>query len=81
MATIYSRGSRWYLNWFEGGVQRRQSLGKITRDDALKFAKGKEFELATGRRVFTASAVFEEHLDRYLAWHHVQFPHSHFRVK
>jgi len=81
MATVYARGDRWYLNWSEGGRQRRKSLGKITADDAEKFRKGKDFELATGRPVFLASALFEDHLKRYLDWHAVQFPDSHFRVK
>lgn len=81
MATVYSRGQCWYLNWSEGGRQRRKSLGKITADDAEKFRKGKDFELATGRPVFLASALFEDHLKRYLDWHAVQFPDSHFRVK
>lgn len=81
MATVYARGDRWYLNWSEHGRQRRKSLGKITADDAEKFCKGKEFELATGRKVFHASALFEDHLERYLAWHAVQYRDSHFRVK
>jgi integrase len=81
MATVYARGGRWYLNWSEHGRQYRKSLGKITRDDAEKFCKGKEFELATGRPVFLASALFEDHLQRYLDWHAVQYRDSHFRVR
>lgn len=80
MATVYARGDRWYLNWSEGR-QFRRSLGKITADDAEKFRKGKDFELATGRKVFLASALFDDHLKRYLTWHASQFPDSHFRVK
>lgn len=81
MATVYSRGDRWYLNWSEHGKQWRKSLGRITADDAEKFRKGKEFELATGRKVFFASALFEDHLERYLTWHAIQYRDSHFRVK
>lgn len=80
MATIYPRGERWYLNWSQGGVQKRASLGRITQADAEIRRKEKELELATGRRLFIASALFEDHLKRYLTWHRSQYPHSHFRV-
>lgn len=81
MATVYPRGGRWYLNWSENGRQWRKSLGRITADDAEKFRKGKDYELATGRKIFYASALFEDHLKRYLDWHAVQFRDSHFRTK
>lgn len=81
MATIYPRGERWYLNWSEGGRQRRRSLGAITRREADNYRKAKELELSTGKRVFVASALFEEHLARYLTWHRAEFPDSHFRVE
>lgn len=81
MATIYARGGRWYLNWSERGRQHRKSLGPIGADEAEKHRKGKEFELATGRKLFLASAVFDDHLRRYLTWHASQYPDSHFRVK
>ena len=81
MATVYPRGDRWYLNWFEAGKQQRRSLGRITATEAENIRKGKELELATGRRIFIASALFDDHLERYLTWHRTQYPHSHFRVK
>lgn len=81
MATIYPRGKRWYLNWFEGGHQQRKSLGRITAEEADKFRIAKEFELATGQRIRLPSPLFEDHLKRYLTWHASQYPHSHFRVK
>jgi site-specific recombinase XerD len=80
MATIYSRGERWYLNWSEHGRQRRKSLGRISEHEADLRRKAKEIELSTGKRIFIASALFEEHLTRYLAWHRTEFPDSHFRV-
>lgn len=80
MATIYSRGERWYLNWSEGGRQHRKSLGRITEHEAELRRKGKEIELSTGKRIFVASADFSDHLERYLIWHRTQFPDSHFRV-
>lgn len=81
MATIYHRGERWYLNWSEHGHQVRKSLGRISSEDAEKFRIAKEFELATGQRIFLPSALFVDHLARYLTWHASQYPHSHFRVK
>lgn len=81
MATIYSRGNRWYLNWSEHGRQYRKSLGKITEHEADLRRKAKEVELGTGKRIFVASAAFETHLERYLTWHYSEFPDSHFRVR
>lgn len=84
MATIYPRGSganrRWYLNWSQHGRQFRKSLGRITEREADTQRKAKEIELSTGKRIFIASALFEDHLARYLIWHRSQFPDSHFRV-
>jgi integrase len=80
MATIYPRGERWYLNWSEGGRQHRKSLGRITEHEADLRRKTKEVELGTGKRIFIASALFDEHLERYLTWHRSEFPDSHFRV-
>lgn len=81
MATLYFRGQSWYLNWSEGGIQRRKSLGRISAVDAEILRKAKELELATGRQVFVPSARFEDHLGRYLTWHRTEYPDSHYRVK
>jgi integrase len=84
MATIYPRGkgerTRWYLNWSEHGRQQRRSLGYITEHEAELRRKAKEIELSTGKRIFIAAALFDDHLARYLTWHRSQFPDSHFRV-
>lgn len=34
----------------------------------------------TGRRIFVASALFDDHLSRYLTWHRAEYPDSHYRV-
>lgn len=81
MATTYARGRRWYLNWSEAGIQHRRSLGRITADEAQARCKAKEYELASGRKIFYASALFDDHLQRYLSWHAIQFRDSHFRIK
>jgi integrase len=84
MATIYSRGEpgreRWYLNWSQHGRQYRKSLGAITEREAELRRKAKEIELSTGKRIFIAAALFDDHVEKYLTWHRAQFPDSHFRV-
>lgn len=80
MATIYWRGQSAYLNWSQNGQQHRDSLGRITPHEAEVYRKAKELELATGRRIFVASALFDDHLERYLTWHRSEFPDSHYRV-
>jgi integrase len=80
MATIYPRGDCWYLNWSENGKQQRKSLGAISEHEADIQRKAKEIELSTGKRIFIASALFDDHLERYLTWHRSEFPDSHYRV-
>lgn len=80
MATINRRGSRWQLNWSEGRRQYRRTLGAIPAHDAEIARRTKELELATGRRIFFASPLFDDFIDDYLAWHRGEFPHSHSRV-
>lgn len=81
MATIYARGGCWYLNWSQAGRQQRKSLGAITPHQAEIHRNAKELELSTGKRIFIASALFDDHLERYLTWHATEFPDSHFRVR
>lgn len=81
MATVNQRGRAWQLNWSENGVQHRESLGAVSARDAEIARKAKELELTTGRRIFVASALFEDHLDRYLTWHRAEYPDSHYRVE
>lgn len=81
MATIYWRGRSAYLNWSQGGQQHRDSLGRLSPHEAEIRRQAKELELSTGRRLFVASAVFDDHLARYLIWHRSEYPDSHYRVK
>lgn len=90
MASIIVRtsprtGEKFYqLNWSQGGVQRRESLGPVSGLSAhgCKIAlQAKELELSTGKPVFVAAARFTDHRERYLAWHAAEFPSSHYRVK
>ena len=68
MATIYKLGPAYYLNWREGGVQYRRSLGKIDRQAAEALRAEKEAELhgfLTPTRGVTVEAV----LAAYLRWY------------
>lgn len=80
MATIYWRSECAYLQWSEGGQQNRRSLGRITPDAAETARQAKELELRTGQRILHVGIPFSDHAQRYLAWHRVQYPDSHWRV-
>lgn len=81
MATIYWRGDSAYLNWSQNGQQHRKSLGRLSSHEAEVARKSKEYELATGKRIFIASTGFDEHIERYLTWHRSEYPDSHYRVQ
>lgn len=81
MATLNRRGKSWQLNWSENGRQRRQSLGKITAEQAETCRLAKEYEIQSGQRIFVAADLFDDFLREYLQWHALKFPDSHFRVK
>lgn len=80
MATLYQRGDCYYLNWSEGGRQRRKSLGPISANEAAACKAAKEYEVASGKRVFLPSVRFAEHVAEYLEWRRVTYPSSHVRV-
>lgn len=68
MATLYKRGTRYYLNWSQEGVQYRRSLGPIERKAAERLQAEKEAELhgfLTPSRGVTIEAVLEDYLDWY----------------
>lgn len=84
MATIRWRGKkkdRAQLNWSEGGVAQRISLGRITPREAETRRKTKEIELETGEPITLPSIRFVDHRTEYLRWHSLEYPDSHFRVE
>jgi integrase len=84
MATIRWRGKNEdhaQLCWSENGVERRESLGRITPSEAETRRKAKEVELDTGEPIFVGSVRFIDHRAEYLKWHALEFPDSHFRVQ
>lgn len=67
MATLYKRGSAYYLNWRTDGVQVRRSLGKIDRREAEAIRAEKDAEragLIQPRSGRTLGVVLRD----YLAW-------------
>jgi integrase len=84
MATIRWRGKEEdyaQLCWSENGVERRESLGRISPSEAETRRKAKEVELDTGEPIFVASVRFIDHRHEYLGWHALEYPDSHFRVE
>jgi integrase len=75
VATLYKRGSVYYLNWRAEGLQVRRSLGKIDRREAEAIRAEKAAELAgliAPRSGLTVGMV----LGDYLAWSKIARPAS-----
>ena len=79
MATLYKRGTRYYLNWSEGGVQVRRSLGPIDRRAAEALRAEKEAELH-GLLIPTRGVLVGHVLDDYLAWYKAERPTTYRRA-
>lgn len=75
MATLYKRGDRYYLNWRDGGVQIRRSIGAIDRKAAEALRAEKEAELA-GLITPTRGVTVAQLLDAYEAWQAADKPGS-----
>lgn len=79
MATLYKRGDRYYLNWRDGGVQVRRSLGAIDRKAAETLRAEKEAELRgliTPTRGMRLGAL----LDAYMGWYRSSRPTTYKRA-
>jgi integrase len=80
VATLYKRGPAYYLNWREGGVQYRRSLGAVDRETAQALRAEKEAELhglLTPTRGVSVEAVIAD----YLAWYEKNRPTTYRRAK
>lgn len=75
MATLYKRGSRYYLNWREAGRQVRLSLGQIDRRAAEAIRAKKEAQLA-GLIPSHSGVVTQDVIDAYLGWSETHRPDS-----
>ena len=71
MATLYKRGSSYYLNWRRDGQQKRRSLGQIDRREAEALRAEKEAELA-GLITVTRGVTVETVISDYLDWYKVE---------
>lgn len=79
MATLYKRGSRYYINWREDGVQFRRSLGAIDRKAAEAIRAEKEAQLH-GLITTTRGVMVGEILADYLDWYRTERPTTYGRA-
>lgn len=75
MATIYSRGGTWYINFRQGDRQVRVSLGTSDRKEAEALRAEKEAELR-GLITPTRGVTIAQVLDEYLEWYKTARPHT-----
>jgi len=80
MASVRKRGATWVLDWRENGKQFRKSLGKISKQQADRALKVKEYELVTGKSAYNVH-TFLSFASDYTDWHRVEFPDSHSRIE
>jgi integrase len=80
MATKYKRGGNWYLQWSDGGRQKRVSLtknhGVQTEPEAENYRLAKELELGTGSTIISSAPLFKDFAEDYLYWYKQEFPAS-----
>ena len=69
------------LNWVEGGVRCRKSLGAISPEEAKTAVTVKRAELRTGTIIFSVSPLFGDLVDVYLDWRDSEYPDSQYRVE
>lgn len=72
MATLYTRGDIYYLNWRENGKQFRRSLGKIEGRAAEKIRREKAAELTLGIAPAATSPTLAEWIEDYVEWQTVE---------
>lgn len=88
MATITVRAGHYILNWSHGGQRHRKSLGKVetlTKKQVADILKAKELGLSTGAQLLglrTGPVLsFGQYAEGYLAWHGLEYPDSHYRIR
>ena len=72
MATLYQRGTVYYLNWRENGKQWRRSLGAIEAREAEKIRREKEAQLTLGIQPVGYSPTLADWIDEYCEWQVVE---------
>ncbi len=84
MASYYSNGYSWYIQWRENGKTRRAKYGRITEvseAEVRQAVKAKEVELKFGRRVLPTGLVLSTFAETYKDWHAMEYPDSHYRIR
>jgi integrase len=88
VATLTRRKGHWQLGWSDPAGRHRISLGPVaalTPRQAEAILKRKELELSTGAAVlglsFAQAPFFGQYAEDYLAWHELEYPASHARVR
>lgn len=75
------KGTTYTLRWREGGKQHREPLGAVSAKEARIRRDAKSLELRTGKAVYSYAISFTQLADAYKAWHAVQYPDSHLRIR
>jgi integrase len=80
MATKFFRPERgtWHLQYSENGVQKRPSIGKVTKAEAEAARVALERRLESNRP--SAGPLFSDWSEEYAIWHREEWPDSYFRV-
>lgn len=86
MASLRSIAGTWILDWREGGRRHRQPIGRVdtlTERDARRILTAKQLELSAGIRMLNVASApqFGTYAAEYLAWHQLEHPASHDRVR
>jgi integrase len=76
VATLYKRGTRYYLNWYEDGIQYRRSLGPVDRATAETLRAEKEAE-RRGLLIVTRGVTVGDVIRDYLRWAEGARPDGH----
>lgn len=79
MATKFKQRNSWHLQYTEGGVQKRPSLGPVTKAEAEAARIALERRLQSNRP--SAGPLFSDWAEEYGMWHSEEWPDSYFRIK
>src|SRR4249919_3431507 len=77
MATLYQRGTSWYLSWSEAGRHNRRSLGPIEAREAERIRSAKEAELRHGVRILPRLPTVQAFMEHYADWYEAEHPTTH----
>lgn len=76
MATLYKRGSAWYINYSQNGAQHRESLGTVSKQAAEREKRRIEYEIGEGLMRAPPSPMFSAYAKDYALWFEQEYPAS-----